>query len=497
MRDIGNMAAACIFLTLWLFLVVLVPVFGDGAHAEVQVPTVDSVSDDDRLLQLWLEAFREVRIRFASTLPEDELLERQSQLGVLSQEELSRVATLREQLLVEQLSAEQLSRRTERLELHLWAIREGVPIAWDQKNYIDLYDYLLTIRTDDTVGIAVQTVVQISLGIIYAHQDAPQWLGNATEARRWFFRAAQAGSSFAQYRLALMLKSVNSHGEALQWAKRARSTLEEDVLRVKPTEADVDNLISSLNEMAGNRELSASSVDDSADDRNRRWLGAGSGFYINEDGYILTAAHNVRGKRPRPALCDALSVMLPMDSIPRFVTIVDEMIDDEPDLALLLDESLRHASKEAGGERGTEWASFRAVESEISVGEDIVVVGFPLNSVMLLEVYVTVGIVSALSAVRGDSRQMIISAWTATGNSGGPVLDSNGDVVGVSARGAFANHPDGPNTAVRLKWIREFLNQSGVKTSTGSLREGRMSVADVARIARDYTVLVECWENME
>ena len=214
MHGIGN-TAVC-FLTLWLFLVMLAPVFDDGVHAQVQAPTV---SDDDRLLQrLWLEAYRELLIHWASTLSEEELLEVQlhlevqSQPGALSQKELSKVVALRNQL------------RTV----------EAVPTFWSQKNYRDLYDYLLAMRRDDIFGTAVRTVAQISLGIIYAHQDVPQWLRNITEARRWFFRAAQAGSSLAQYRLALMLKSMNSHDEALQWAKRARNTLEKDGLGVKP-----------------------------------------------------------------------------------------------------------------------------------------------------------------------------------------------------------------------------------------------------------------------
>jgi hypothetical protein len=65
-------------------------------------------------------------------------------------------------------------------------------------------------------------------------------------------------------------------------------------------------------------------------------------------------------------------------------------------------------------------------------GEAIVIYGFPLSGLLASTGHVSVGHVTALAGLRDDPRQLQISTSVEQGNSGGPVLDMSGNVVGVA-----------------------------------------------------------------
>ncbi|MDA1325678.1 MAG: serine protease, partial [Proteobacteria bacterium] len=64
-------------------------------------------------------------------------------------------------------------------------------------------------------------------------------------------------------------------------------------------------------------------------------------------------------------------------------------------------------------------------------GNDIIVAGYPLHGLLSSDLNVTKGIISALTGPGDDRRIMQITAPVQPGNSGGPLLDTSGNVVGV------------------------------------------------------------------
>jgi S1-C subfamily serine protease len=137
----------------------------------------------------------------------------------------------------------------------------------------------------------------------------------------------------------------------------------------------------------------------------------------------------------------------------------------------------------------------------IRPGDDIVVVGYPLRRLLASEMNVTTGNVSALAGPGDDRRFFQITAPVQPGNSGGPVLDTAGNAVGVVigklnairiAR-ATGDIPQNVNFAISAGTARAFLDAQSVSYETAPSIEG-FKPADVAAKARRFTVPVECWK---
>lgn len=91
------------------------------------------------------------------------------------------------------------------------------------------------------------------------------------------------------------------------------------------------------------------------------------------------------------------------------------------------------------------------------VGESVFALGYPLTTTMGEEIKLTTGIISSHSGYQGSAMQYQISVPVQPGNSGGPVFDDNGDVVGV----VCARHTGAENVsyAVKASYLQPLINQ--------------------------------------
>jgi hypothetical protein len=139
--------------------------------------------------------------------------------------------------------------------------------------------------------------------------------------------------------------------------------------------------------------------------------------------------------------------------------------------------------------------------AEIRPGDGVVAVGFPLTGILAEDANVTIGGVSALAGFRNDQRYLQISAPVQPGNSGGPLLDMSGNVIGiVSAKldaariaAATGDIPQNVNFAIKISVLRQFLDANHVPYR-GAASTAHLEAADVGEQARAFTALVECWK---
>lgn len=131
-------------------------------------------------------------------------------------------------------------------------------------------------------------------------------------------------------------------------------------------------------------------------------------------------------------------------------------------------------------------------------GSRVYAVGFPLPAVMGMGAKLSEGIISSNSGLRGDLRVFQISTPVQPGNSGGPLLNDQGEVVGVVTGGLNAITmmkqgilPQNVNYAVKINNICNLMDNSSLNIDLNwSLCGGNLSAADVMDIAKKAVVFI-------
>ena len=191
---------------------------------------------------------------------------------------------------------------------------------------------------------------------------------------------------------------------------------------------------------------------------------------------LVTNHHVISG-------CSTLSVITPEGRRAASVVSAEASID----LALLRVFGMRGAI-----------ANLRTPRS-VALGETISVFGFPLTGTLSSSGNFTGGLVSSLQGLRNAAGEIQITAPVQAGNSGGPVMDASGLVVGVvqskldavRAAALTGDMPQNVNFAVALDVLADFLEMNQVPFRS-SLRGASLDTAQVARMAQQFTYRVEC-----
>jgi S1-C subfamily serine protease len=128
------------------------------------------------------------------------------------------------------------------------------------------------------------------------------------------------------------------------------------------------------------------------------------------------------------------------------------------------------------------------------------VFGYPLASVLAKSGNFAFGKVSALVGIGKDSRYLRISTPMQPGNSGGPLLDQFGNLIGVvsaklnTLKKMVATNGDIPqnvNFAIKASIVTSFLEAKGVVYATGAATQA-VQLADLADQAKAMSAIIEC-----
>ena len=113
------------------------------------------------------------------------------------------------------------------------------------------------------------------------------------------------------------------------------------------------------------------------------------------------------------------------------------------------------------------------VQEDVELGEDVLVAGYPHGDFYSDTIKVTKGIVSANKGMSDDRGQFQMDAAVQKGNSGGPIYDENGNIVGVvvsqleqteSSKGDWFNASN-VNFGIKASTVSQFLNSAGIPTN--------------------------------
>jgi S1-C subfamily serine protease len=193
---------------------------------------------------------------------------------------------------------------------------------------------------------------------------------------------------------------------------------------------------------------------------------SGTGFYINKIGYVVTNNHVVDG-------CSSIWVNHDKKDIPAIIIKNDKTLD----IAVIKADI-----------RTNFYAEFA---NKIRTGEDVMALGFPLGDKLGDEIKATKGNISAVSGVRDNKNYLQFTAPIQAGNSGGPLLNESGLVVGINTAKLIGEDYQNVNFAINGNLAQKFLGENGINFQAGK-HNNILKSADLVDIGKKFTVKVLC-----
>ena len=180
---------------------------------------------------------------------------------------------------------------------------------------------------------------------------------------------------------------------------------------------------------------------------NENIKSSGTGFFVNKDGYAVTNYHVIENmKRIRMSIKEKEfeAVLVATDKV--------------NDLAILKTNQVNHNF-------------FKLSKDDAERLDEVTAVGYGFGKSMSDEIKTTRGVVSALSGLGNNYSHLQIDAAIQPGNSGGPVINSNGDVIGVAVAKADAiavfNYTgtlaEGVSFAIKTSTLKQFLKSNKIE----------------------------------
>jgi S1-C subfamily serine protease len=236
-------------------------------------------------------------------------------------------------------------------------------------------------------------------------------------------------------------------------SKNQIQQLSRDIEQIKKTQQyQVNKLNDKLNEVA-------SKIPEGA-----VLKGGGSAFLIDATGYLITNAHVLKG---------SAAIVVNNKGHEFNASIVN--INTEKDLAIL--------KVEDPDFKTYSFLPYSIRKSNTDLGEEIYTLGYPRD-----EIVYNMGYLSAKTGYNGDTSSLQISLSANPGNSGGPVFDKNGEVVGVLS--TRETHAEGVVFAIKAKGIYQMIEEVNtddtafqhIKLPTSTLLKGVDRVQQIKQV---------------
>lgn len=348
---------------------------------------------------------------------------------------------------------------------------------------------------------------QAQLNLALFQINSAQSDQKAAEAVSWLKRAAKSGYAQAQRHLGLAFKEgigvTKNYPAALAWFKIALMNGDENsrmfisLFETSMTEQAKEevrtaalNCVSksyqscNLEELTNVEEVTVNEIPLRRSPQAA--VGSGTGIFVSSEFHILTNYHVV----------SSCSEIFAGQSPGEHNKVRILKFDTFNDLALL---EIKPEQKIDKVPMDPHWRipTFRQKDPEL--GEEVLVAGFPFGTLFNENLKVSKGVVSATRGALGEDEIFQLDAAVQTGNSGGPVFDQNGNILGmivaqldkVRIAELTGSLPENMNYSIKSSTLVNFLKASGVVTSTFDNKES-LSSKRVALVAGDYTAFVTC-----
>jgi hypothetical protein len=215
--------------------------------------------------------------------------------------------------------------------------------------------------------------------------------------------------------------------------------------------------------------------DNIGENTNKTEKSSGTGYAISSYGYIVTNYHVTNGST-------SIKIRGINGDFSKTYTAKVVIEDKNNDLSIIKIDDPSFTSL------GT--VPYIIANRSLDVGSSVFVLGYPLRATMGDEVKLTNGIISSKSGFQGDVTSYQITAPVQPGNSGGPLFDAKGNIIGI----INAKHVGAENAsyAVKASYLMNLIDlmPSPPKLQTISTVAGK-SLTEQVKILKKFTYIIE------
>lgn len=202
----------------------------------------------------------------------------------------------------------------------------------------------------------------------------------------------------------------------------------------------------------------------------------GSGFLISSEGYIITNYHVVEDAKKIIVRGINGSYETKYEA-----EIVSKDVHNDLVVLVLKDKTITFATP-----------PYPLRLNTANTGEDIFILGYPLITTLGTEVKLTTGVISAKSGYGGNASSYQISAPAQPGNSGGPLYDKDGNLIGVV--NAKVNNTENITYAIKAVYLQALLGmlpKEPLLSTTNTLKDKSLSekIMDIS----SFVYVIEIW----
>jgi len=210
--------------------------------------------------------------------------------------------------------------------------------------------------------------------------------------------------------------------------------------------------------------------------RKEKGFSTGTGFFVTSNGYMVTNYHVIED-------ATSVTVVSPAEK-KEFPAAIVEM-DPANDIAILKIDARTSAIPIASNFTGAK-------------GDEVLTLGFPLVTLQGQEQKATFGRINALSGIQSDIRFVQVDVPIQPGNSGGPLLNTRGEVIGIVTATlnqivtlkASGTLPQNVNYAVKVDYITPALNAAKIEWGRTTATTSKLDMAQIVSLRESSVMLV-------
>lgn len=228
--------------------------------------------------------------------------------------------------------------------------------------------------------------------------------------------------------------------------------------------------------------VSDNSTSSSKPSDNSDMKATGSGFAITVNGIIATNAHVIEGG-------ENFQVSF-SNELGNFTYQAKTLLKDvNNDIALLKIDDIKFKSFESIP---------YSIDEKTEIGESVFTIGYPLSSIMGDNYKVTNGIISANSGIDDDVRFLQVSVPLQAGNSGGPLFDKSGNIVGLTTAKlnskAVGTSVENVNYAIKASYLLNVIKMvPDIPYETRKSYLTDRELKDQIKILKNYVCLIKVY----